>query len=128
MDDINPEKFYRKLIDEAQLIEETIESDGGDGRVVTYVEFADAAEEATYEDRSLVQYGNATYYLQGKIYNVQIYFPEATNYSLDHREATAVNELNDSEFKDYINYLLQERAEGDHEEFEFMFDFLHKYL
>ena len=112
LENINPNKFYTRLVLEGHLVEEIVEGVDEDGNWSTFFNFDDAVSEAKYEDVTLNEYGNATYYYEGKVYEVVVY--------LENNEGTGINELEIDEIKSLINKLRRESDELGISELDFL--------
>jgi len=112
LENINPNKFYTRLVLEGHLIEEIVEGVDEDGNWSTFYNFEDAFSEAKYEDVTLNEYGNATYYLKGKVYEVVVY--------LENNEGTGINELEIDEIKSLIHKLRKDSDELGYSELDFL--------
>ena len=100
LDNIHTDRFYRDLIDNAFLIHEVVEGETQSGEWLTYYNFEDAEDEASYDGAELSEYGNAFYFKDDKIYECVIY--------LENMECTGVNLYDDpKEIKSFVKELLR---------------------
>ncbi len=97
---IHYERFYRDLIENAFLIHEKVEGETLSGEWNTYYNFEDAEDEASWDEATLSEYGNAYYFKDDKIYECVIF--------LENMECTGVNLYSDfNEIKSFVNELLE---------------------
>ena len=99
LEGIHHERFYRQLIEEATLVEERIEGETEDGELQTFYGFEDAEDEAQYEGATLLEYGEAYFHKDEKVYMCTIYF--------ENMECVGVNILDKEEIKDFVANLLE---------------------
>jgi len=120
LDNIHTDRFYRDLIDNAFLIHEVVEGETQSGEWLTYYNFEDAEDEASYDGAELSEYGNAFYFKDDKIYECVIY--------LENMECTGVNLYDDpKEIKSFVKELLR-IAQDDEDELSEQNPWAKKYL